>query len=212
MIQKIAEWFVAGGEYMYVLLAILAVGVAIVVERLFFYFVTCRNMDAATAGETAKAIESGKIPEQLQKLKKRNDPLSGILSVALDRYNSGATIEDIQEGIDEEAITQLPRLTERLSYLALIANVATLVGLLGTIAGLTASFASLASVEAAEKAASLANGIAVAMNTTALGLIVAIPHMVAHTMLNSYRAKLTKNLDDAMLRFVNFIVKRRKSA
>ncbi len=210
--QMIAEWFVAGGTYMYVLLVIMGIGAAIVLERLFFYFVTCRNMDAGSAGETAKAIENNQVVAQLEKLKKRNDPLSGILAVAVDRFNSGAEMEDIQEGIDEEAITQLPRLSERLSYLSLIANVATLVGLLGTIAGLTDSFASLASVEAAQKAASLANGIAKAMNTTAFGLIVAIPHMVAFTMLNNYRGKLTKNLDDAMLRFVNFIAKRRKSA
>ncbi len=210
--QMIAEWFVAGGSYMYVLLVILAIGVAIIAERLFFYFVTCRNMDAQAAGEVAKAIEAGTISQTLTKLKKRKDPLSGLLGVALDRYNSEASTEDIQEGIDEEAITQIPRLSERLSYLSLIANVATLVGLLGTIAGLTDSFASLASVEAAEKAASLARGIAVAMNTTAFGLIVAIPHMVAYTILNNYRGKLTKNLDDAMLRFVNFVAKRRKSA
>jgi len=210
--ENIAAWFVSGGSYMYVLLGILAIGSAIVLERLYFYFITCRNMDAGSAGEAAKAIESESVSPYLAKLAKRKDPLSGLLAVAVDRFNSGATMEDVQEGIDEEAISQLPRFSERLSYLSLIANVATLVGLLGTIAGLTDSFASLASVEAAEKAASLAKGIAVAMNTTAFGLIVAIPHMIAYTMLNNYRGKLVKNLDDAVLRFVNFMTKRRKSA
>lgn len=212
MIELIAQRFNEGGTYMYVLLGVLAVGLAIVIERLFFYFITCRNMDAASAGEVALAIEEGQEESELLTLSKRKDPLSGLMSVALDRYKSGADLDDIQEGVDEEAVTQIPRLGDRLNYLALIANVATLIGLLGTIAGLQDSFASLASMEAAEKAAALAKGIAKAMNTTAFGLIVAIPHMVAYTYLNSRQKKLMKNLDDAMLRLMNFIQKRRKAA
>ncbi len=211
MVEQVAKQFNDGGIYMYVLLAVLAVGVAITIERLIFYFITCRNMDAASAGDVAKSIELMQEKSELLKLEKRKDPLSGIMAVALDRFNSQADMNDIQEGIDEEAVTQIPRLGERLNYLALIANVATLLGLLGTIAGLQESFASLASLEAAEKAASLAKGIAKAMNTTAFGLIVAIPHMVAYTYLNSRQKRLTKNLDDAMLRLVNFMQKRRNA-
>ncbi len=208
-LENVAQQFNDGGTYMWVLLFVFAVGMAVTIERLFFYFVTCRDMDASKAGAVAKAIESKNSKSQIAELSKKRDPLSGLMSVALDRYNSDASIEDIQEGIDEEAVSQIPRLGERLNYLALIANVATLLGLLGTIAGLQDSFASLASLEAAEKAASLAKGIAKAMNTTAFGLIVAIPHMVAYTFLSSRQKKLMKNLDDAMLRLINFMSKQR---
>ncbi len=208
MIEEVAKQFNDGGTYMYVLLGVFAVGAAITLERLFFYFITCRKMDAANAGDVAKSIEDRNEESELLKLEKRRDPLSGLMSVALDRFRSNATMEDIQEGVDEEAVTQIPRLGERLNYLALIANVATLLGLLGTIAGLQDSFSSLASLEAAEKAASLAKGIAKAMNTTAFGLIVAIPHMLAYTYLSSRQKKLVKNLDDAMLRLLNFMQKR----
>lgn len=210
MMQTIAKWLDAGGVYMYFILAVFAVGIAIVIERCWFYFVTCKSMNAVRAGETAKAIESGTEKQHLEILKKRNDPLSGLMEVALDRYASGADIEDVQEGIDEVAVQEVPRMNERLNYLALIANIATLIGLLGTIDGLQMSFASLGSLEASEKAAALAKGISIFMNSTAFGLIVAIFHMVAYTMLTNKQKQLTKNLDDAMLRLMNFMTKRRK--
>lgn len=208
MIVELAKQFNQGGTYMYVLLAVFAVGMAITLERLYFYFITCRKMDAANAGEVAQSIEKNEAESELLKLGKRKDPLSGLMQVALDRFHSGATMDDVQEGVDEEAITQIPRLGERLNYLALIANVATLLGLLGTIAGLQDSFASLGNMAASAKAEALADGIAKAMNTTAFGLIVAIPHMVAYTYLSSRQKKLMKNLDDAMLRLMNFMQRR----
>ncbi len=211
-IALIAQRFNEGGSYMIVLLVILAIAAAILIERLFFYFITCRKMSATEAGIVAKAIEEGSHEEQLEILNKRKDPLSGLLYVALDRFKSGADMDEIQEGIDEEAITQVPRLGERLNYLSLIANVATLLGLLGTIAGLQDSFASLASLDAADKAASLARGIAKAMNTTAFGLIVAVPAMVAYSWLTAMKNKQLRNLDDAMLRMVNFMNQKRKKS
>jgi len=207
-IALIAQRFNEGGSYMVVLLVILAISAAILVERMYFYFVTCRKMNAIEAGVVAKSIEEGTEEQQLETLNKRNDPLSGLLYVALDRFKGGADMDQIQEGIDEEAITQVPRIGERLSYLALIANVATLLGLLGTIAGLQDSFASL---DSADKGA-LALGIAKAMNTTAFGLIVAVPAMVAYSWLNAVKSKQLRNLDDAMLRMVNFMNQKRKDS
>ena len=52
--------------------------------------------------------------------------------------------------MEEAAIQQVPRLSQRLNYLSLFANIATLLGLLGTITGLQLSFSSLA-VDAAKR-------------------------------------------------------------
>jgi biopolymer transport protein ExbB/TolQ len=114
----------------------------------------------------------------------------------------------VQEGVEEAAIRELPKLSERLNYLALFANIATLLGLLGTIAGLQVSFSSLASVEAAKKATMLAKGISQAMNTTAFGLIVAVPCMIFYTMLNNKQQRLTKELDETVVKTVNLIKKK----
>lgn len=79
--------------------------------------------------------------------------------------------------------------------------------MIGTISGLQASFSSLAAVEASKKATMLAAGIAEAMNTTAFGLIVAVPCMVMYTVFYNKQAQLTKDIDQAMTRLMNFIKK-----
>ena len=86
-------------------------------------------------------------------------------------------------------------LTQRIGYLAMIANVATLLGLLGTIAGLIASFKAVASADAATKQSLLADGISVSMNATALGLIVAIPTMIAFSVLTGKSNKVMDELE-----------------
>ena len=114
-----------------------------------------------------------------------------------------------RDGVEEAAVRELPRLTQRLNYLSLCANVSTLLGLLGTISGLMASFNALGTVEAAKKAALLAGGISEAMVTTAFGLIVAVPCMVAYTVLFNRQQQISRDLDEAVLRFINYLKKPR---
>ena len=93
--------------------------------------------------------------------------------------------EGIYTGLDIALSEVIPALGKRLGYLAMIANVATLVGLLGTILGLIQSFEAVASADPANKSEMLANGISLAMNTTALGLSVAIPVMIFYAFLHA---------------------------
>lgn len=87
-----------------------------------------------------------------------------------------------------------PKLTKRLHYLSMLANVATLMGLLGTIHGLILSFAAVAQADPAQKQALLAHGISVSMYTTALGLVVAIPAMIAYSFLVSRQNHLVEQM------------------
>ena len=90
----------------------------------------------------------------------------------------------------------VPLYTKRLHYLSMLANVATLLGLLGTIHGLILSFQAVAQADPAQKQAMLASGIAVSMYTTALGLAVAIPAMVAYSFLISKQNELLEQLTE----------------
>ena len=208
MITDIALKFNEGGIFMWILLGTLGLSFAIFIERIIFLYGTCRNISPTLAATCAKAVQENTTTSLSAELAQNNDPLSPLLKIALDRSSQGLSLENIQDGIDEEALIHIPRLSERLNYLALIANIATLLGLLGTIAGLQDAFSSLASVEAAEKASLLAGGISKAMNTTAFGLIVAIPSMVGYTFLTNKQKALTATIDDAVLRFTNFLKNR----
>lgn len=208
MIQSIAVWFNDGGKFMWVILAVLAIAVAVVLERAFYYYVICRKNGRKMVSDVAKALNEDKV-DIARGIVASKAPLPSLLRVAVDRYSSGMTIDEIQEGVEEASILQVPKLSKRLNYLALFANISTLVGLLGTISGLQLSFSSLVSVEASKKAAMLAKGISEFMTCTAFGLIVAIFCMVFFTFLTNKQNQLVKELDESVVKCINYLKKKR---
>jgi biopolymer transport protein ExbB/TolQ len=115
---------------------------------------------------------------------------------------------DLQSVADAAALAVIPKLTRRLQYLPMLANVATLLGLFGTIYGLREAFASVASASAAERSGRLAAGIAIALNATGFGLLVAIPLSVAHAYLVSQSELIIEQVDEFSVRLVNALVDR----
>ncbi len=209
MFETVQRFFGDGGPFMAVLAALFAAAIVIIIERTYFYFVTCRGQSESLISEVETQLESGRPSENKNGLRLSTAPAASLLRTALDRHLSGRTVEQVHGAVEEEALRQVPRLQQRVDYLAVIANVATLAGLLGTIFGLQDAFASLAVADAATKASLLASGISQAMNTTAAGLMVAIPCMVAHAKLNSRRRELIDDLDTGALAFLNFLRARR---
>ncbi|MFH0921088.1 MAG: MotA/TolQ/ExbB proton channel family protein [Fibrobacterota bacterium] len=211
MISSIALFFNSGGSFMWVILCVLAVAAAVVVERVIFYFFTCRESGSHLVAGIVKKLNDGDSDGAKTMAHAGRSPLHALLSVAVDRFTGGMAVAEIEEGVQEAAIREMPRLMQRLNYLSLFANIATLLGLIGTISGLQASFSSLASVEASKKAALLAAGIAEAMNCTAFGLITAVPCMVLYTFLYNKQHQISKDLDESLVRFLNYL-KKKKSA
>jgi biopolymer transport protein ExbB/TolQ len=99
----------------------------------------------------------------------------------------------------------MPKLEKRTPYLAILANIATLLGLLGTIVGLIDAFSAVAAADPAEKGALLSSSISVAMNTTALGLIAAIPLMLIHALLTNKTTEIVDSLEMAAVKVLNLI-------
>jgi biopolymer transport protein ExbB len=208
MIQTIAAWFNGGGPFMWAILAVLAFAAAVVVERLIFYYHTCRGRGTSMVAEIARQLNNDAM-DNARLVVQGNAPVAVLLRVALERFSAGMNIGEIQEGVEEAAIKELPRLDERLNYLVLFANIATLTGLLGTIMGLQKAFSSLGVVEASQKAAKLAQGISELMVCTAFGLMVAVPCMVAYTFLHNKQNRLAKDLDESIMRLMNYFKKKR---
>jgi biopolymer transport protein ExbB len=208
MVQVIAAWFNGGGPFMWAILAVLALAVAVVIERVIFYYIVCRKRGTKMVAEIARHLNSDAHDKALQSVT-GSTPVASLLRTGLERYKEEMSINEIQEAVEEAAIQEVPRLPERLNYLVLFANIATLTGLLGTIMGLQKAFSSLGAVEAAKKAAMLAQGISELMVCTAFGLMVAIPCMMAYTFLHNKQARLTKDLDESVVRLMNFFKKKR---
>jgi biopolymer transport protein ExbB len=109
----------------------------------------------------------------------------------------------------------IPQLEKRTPYVALASNIATLLGLLGTIMGLIAAFTAVANANPAEKADLLSASISVAMNTTAFGLIVAIPLLISNQILMAKTSAIIDSLEMASIKALNVIssnAKRRAEA
>jgi biopolymer transport protein ExbB len=208
MLHAIARFFNSGGNFMWVILAVLAASVAVMIERIIFYYIVCRKNGAQMSASAMKALHQGDVEAAKKAVSLGNAPINVLLLTAVNRYGAKMPYSEIEEGVQEAAITELPRMTQRLNYLSLFANIATLLGLIGTISGLQASFSSLAAVEASKKAVMLAAGIAEAMNCTAFGLITAVPSMMMYTFLFNKQQKLSKEIDESVVRTLNFFKKK----
>ena len=132
-----------------------------------------------------------------------NTGMAKVIGYGLERAKSAKRHDDIELAMEEGLMEIIPRLETRTPYIATFANIATLLGLLGTILGLISAFTAVASADPAQKADLLSASISVAMNTTAFGLIAAIPMLLAFAFINSMTGKLVDSMEMASVKFVN---------
>ncbi len=207
--ETLAGFFKDGGMFMYFILGTAVIGISIMVERgivlLFRY-----NIDARTLwNRVSKFIEDGNVEKAKILCKNSSAPLLKILYTGISV--SHGSERDIQSAIDEVALEIVPAIDKRVSYLSTLANIATLLGLLGTIQGLIQAFAAVGAADPSQKALLLANGISVALYTTAFGLIAAIPMLAGYTVLQAKAHRLIDEIDEFSVKLINLLNSRRKS-
>jgi biopolymer transport protein ExbB/TolQ len=154
-----------------------------------------------------KHLNNQEIDQAVKLCSQSQAPLPIIIKAGLEKLNQGES--EVQNAIDEAMLEQLPRISKRTEYLSMIANVSTLMGLLGTVQGLIQAFQGVSHVDAAQKAIMLAGGISMALNTTAFGLIVAIPCMISYSIINSMSDQIIDDIDQFSLKLINFLKKNR---
>lgn len=207
-LNTIAAFFQEGGAFMWVILFIWAVGIAISLER-FFKLSFKMDVDGASfMNELQRYVLSNDIQGAIRVCSGSVAALPRVLKSGLKRATSDA--DQIQNAIDATALEVIPKVELRLNYLQMIANIATLFGLLGTIQGLIESFAAVAAADPAQKAEILASGISKAMNTTFLGLLVAISIMVLHTFLASKSEKIISEIDEFSVKLLDLLTTKKE--
>jgi len=128
-----------------------------------------------------------------------------MVAAGLARFRNSQSRSDVEYAMEEGLMEVLPRFEKRTPYLATLANVATLLGLLGTIMGLISAFTAVAEADPADKASMLSDSISVAMNTTAFGLMSAIPLLLAHAYLQTRTNEMIDSLEMAGVKLLNLI-------
>jgi len=200
--QWAARFMNDGGIFMWVIAIVWCLGVAIAAERLKKYFKF--DIDGASLmGSIKKHVIGNQVQDAIQHCSESPALLAFVMKNGLKRANQSK--EQIQDALEASILEVVPQIEKRLAYLALCANLSTLLGLLGTIQGLIASFAAVAQAEASQKAQLLAEGIAVAMNTTALGLISAISLMVIHSFLTTRGEKMIGEIEENSVKLLDLI-------
>ena len=206
---SIVGFFVTGGPFMYPILIVFAVGAAIAIER-YMTLTLVTNKNQSVWNELAPALVSGDFDKAREMTSKDDSTISKLLSMGLARQGAVRRREDIEIAMEESMMEIIPQLEKRTPYVALASSIATLLGLLGTIMGLIQAFTAVANANPAEKADLLSASISVAMNTTAFGLMVAIPLLITSTVLTAKTGEIVDSLEMASVKALNVISSKAK--
>jgi biopolymer transport protein ExbB/TolQ len=198
------KFFQDCGLFIYPSIAIMTLGLAIAIER-FVFLSRARSQNRKVWEQVKPMLEGGRFKE-VQGVTAQSDAAIGkIVHYGLTRMQSPGRREDFDAAMEEGMMEIVPRLEKRTHYIATFANVITLVGLLGTIIGLIKGFTAVAQVNPAEKAELLSASISIAMNNTAFALMVAIPFLLIHSVLQAKTSEIVDGLEAAKISFLNVV-------
>ncbi|MFC3094481.1 energy transducer TonB [Alteromonas sediminis] len=173
---QLTERVQQGGVIGYVIVVLGALVVALAIGR-FLYLVYLDN----------------RIQNQLNHLSKPgNNPLGRIIQAYED--NKSENLDHLEIKLGEAVLREVPPINRGLSFLKISAAVAPLLGLLGTVTGMIITFQAITLFGAGDPKL-MAGGISQALVTTVLGLIVAIPTLLLHNLVNSKATKITQIIE-----------------
>ncbi len=199
-LSRLAAFFESGGPFMFVIGGTALLILAIVLERLWVIGRAGGLNVGRFTGDVVKHLAKGDVSAAADLCQKVRNPAGRVAYAIL---SSNTNNEDsLNNAADGAAVVVLPVLSRRLPMLSMLANVATLLGLLGTIFGLTTAFSSVGAADPAERSAFLAAGISQALNTTAFGLMVAVPAMVMHSLLVGKVESIVEQVDEVSVKLV----------
>lgn len=209
--NAIINFFQEGGAFMYPIAVVMAIGFAIAIERLL-YIAKEKSSNRQAFNELLPILKKRDFRGALNYASASDSKLGQIFASAIARMPTSQSREDLEFAMEEGLMEAIPQLEKRTQYVAMLANIATLLGLLGTIMGLIAAFAAVANAAPAEKAALLSQSISVAMNTTAFGLMAAIPLILIHSYIQSKTNDIVDSLEMAGVKFLNIVTERKPTA
>lgn len=207
-IQPIAEFFQRGGPFMWAILAVFAVALAIMVERFWVLYLSRKTggrvQDATFMDRLVYLVRNGHGQESIRREGREGGLLTRVAARIIPHRREDRV--QLRNAADEAVMIESSRITSRLSYLPMLANVAVLLGLLGTIFGLKEAFTGVGAASAVQQTELLSSGIAIALNTTAFGLMVAVPTLVAYAFLKGRAESILDAVDEFSLRIVNALI------
>jgi len=202
--STVIKFFQEGGLFLYPIALVFVIGLLIAIER-WFYLSREKSRNAKAFSEFLPLLRTTDVEKMQSFSRESRAPVTRIIACGLDMMKVSRQRADVENSMSEGMLEALPLLEKRTGYLSVLANVATLLGLLGTIIGLIGAFTAVANADPAEKSQLLSVSISVAMNTTAFGLIAAIPLLILHAVLQNKTAAVVTSIEMAAVKFLNMM-------
>ncbi len=204
MIETAVRFFQEGGFFMYPIAIVLVIGIIVAAER-YIYLSAQKMTNRRDFNRLHDMISRKDLKGALNYANEAGSAMASMLGFGLQRLARSQSREEIEYAMEEGLLEVMPRLEKRTQYLSTLANISTLLGLLGTIIGLIAAFTAVASADPSQKASLLSQSISVAMNTTAFGLMSAIPLLLVHSVLQTKTNEIIDSFEMAGIKVLNLI-------
>jgi biopolymer transport protein ExbB/TolQ len=176
----------AGGVFMYAILGVSIVGLAIIFQRIYSLWFAFRLNAEELRDRIVAHVDRREFGRAAQ-LCEGTHPLQKMLAAA--RLRANRSEKEIRRGLEGTAVSELARFRRGTATLPQLSNLATLLGLLGTIHGLIISFSGMQGVDAAARQAALSKGVAVAFYNTFFGLTVATATVIAYLFVSAKQGR-----------------------
>lgn len=199
------EEFAMGGFVMYPILGLFSLAILIALFKTIELF-RVKSANAKDIDVILDHLRNDKNDAALSHAKSVGGPVGDMLCAAVE--NASEDREVIEEVLYETIIKTQPRLERFLAFIAVVAATAPLMGLLGTVTGMIKTF-KLITIVGTGDARNLSSGISEALITTKWGLIVAIPTLIIHALLNRKAKGVVGSMEQAAVSFVNGIAEMR---
>lgn len=200
----------SGGWPMYLLAAMSVLALAL----MLYFGIVLRTGQVAPRPlhrELLEKIGAGMVDEAIKACEYHPCPLSSVMISALEHYKHNPHIDAVllRDMVESEGERQADEIQGQTQYLLDIGVIAPMVGLLGTVLGMLQAFSGVALSSALSKPVVLAGGVSKALITTASGLVVAIPAMIAYSFFRRRAAKLVASLESATTDLLTMLIRER---
>lgn len=200
-----------GGFLMYPIVLLLVVGIAVIIDRTLAFRAAARNTKALTK-DVIELLEKNEIEAAAELCCNSGGPVAAVLLVGIQKFGklvntdrSNAEMSSIVKTSMEDFAPQVvSTLDSNIGVLPIVAGLSPLLGMTGTVTGMINSFNSMASQTNLE-ASAVSGGISEALITTAAGLLVAMPAVIAYNIFSKMVENHVSEIDKACTALVDFI-------
>jgi biopolymer transport protein ExbB/TolQ len=187
--QTVVEWYAGGGPVMHYILATAAVGLAVVLERLYVVVVRAKTNARLFIERVITLVRAGKVDEAIRVCASSRTAVADVALLLLRSRTHDE--EDLHNVAHAAELSVSPRLTKRLRYLPSLGAVAVLIGTAGTLHAVGEGTALATSLRPAE-----------------FGLVVAAALVLVHTYLESQAESIVEQIDELSVRLINALIDR----